>query len=255
MVPMSRPRPRPPLVRRPPLPSRYRGPRLLPGSQPLQDLQDFEDIGSLLSGVLGSIPIVGPLVGGLLGGGGGGGAAPAAGGAAGGAGGPMAGIGALLNDPAALATLGGIQGGGAASLLSAIRGNPVANATLGPLANAAIGAGLNGLVPGLGGVLGMGSGGGGLTPDLLQSLLQGRDLSQLQQQAIPRQTAEQVAQTLDPGLAQVRGMLEDQQRSAEATAQHRNIVAEDSFRQSVLAELAAVRADLGRVRDQGPPRW
>ena len=199
---------------------------LVPYASPLEELEGIEDI-----------PLIGPILGGvtrLFGGGGGGAAggaqanplaafAPLLGGALGG---PLGALGGNL--------LGGLLGGGGAAA------NPLA----------ALGAAGSNPLAAL-------AGSGGDVTQQLRALLQARDLGAAQREVLPQQAAQQVAQVVDPQLAEVRQLLQQQATSAQATAEHRDRMAETRFRDSVQSELAAVRAQLAALgRSAGaPPRW
>lgn len=212
---------------------------LVPYASPLEELESYEGLFDFLGG----IPLIGDLARGL-----GLASSPAQGGAAGGAqANPLAGLlgalgpiaGTLLGGPGLGTALGGLAGnllgggGGAANPLAALGAagsNPLAALT--------------------------GGGGGDITQQL-RALLQARDLGAAQREVLPQQAAQQVASVVDPQLAEVRTLLQQQATSAQATAEHRDRMAESQFRDSVQSELAAVRAQLAALgRAAGaPPRW
>lgn len=214
-------------------------------ASPLEELGDYE-------GLFDGIPIVGPLLSGLFGGGSSGGAPQGAAqsnplGALAQTLGPLAQTlgplaGTLLGGPGLGTMLGGLGG----NLLGGLLGGGGAAAN--PLA--ALGAAGSNPLAALGG-------GGGDVVSAVQSLLQSRDLGAAQRAQVPVQAAEQVAAAVDPALAEVRSMLRQQATSAQATAEHRDRMAETQFRDSVQAELQAVRAQLAALgRAAGaPPRW
>ena len=210
---------------------------LVPYASPLEELGDYE-------GLFDGIPIVGPLLSGLFGGGSSGGQQGGAQsnplGALAGVLGPLAGT--LLGGPGLGTALGGLGG----NLLGGLLGGGGAAAN--PLA--ALGAAGSNPLAAL-------AGSGGDVTQQLRALLQARDLGAAQREVLPQQAAQQVAQVVDPQLAEVRQLLQQQATSAQATAEHRDRMAETRFRDSVQSELAAVRAQLAALgRSAGaPPRW
>jgi len=212
-------------------------------ASPLEELQDFEDFNPL-DLLTAPIRAVGNLVGGLFGGGSSGGQQGGAQsnplGALAGVLGPLAGT--LLGGPGLGTALGGLGGNLLGGLLGG--GGGAAN----PLA--ALGAAGSNPLAAL-------AGGGGDVTQQLRALLQARDLGAAQREVLPQQAAQQVAQVVDPQLAEVRTLLQQQATSAQATAEHRDRMAETQFRDSVQAELQAVRAQLAALgRSAGaPPRW
>ena len=223
---------------------RARGARPVPHApvmayaSPLEELGDYE-------GFFDGIPIVGPLLSGLFGGGSSGGQQGGAQanplGALAGALGPLAGT--LLGGPGLGTMLGGLGG----NLLGGLLGGGGAAAN--PLA--ALGAAGSNPLAALAGA------GGGDIAGQMRALLQARDLGAAQREVIPQQAAQQVAQVVDPQLAEVRTLLQQQATSAQATAEHRDRMAETQFRDSMQQELAAVRGQLAALaRAAGaPPRW
>ena len=205
---------------------------LVPYASPLEELGDYE-------GLFDGIPIVGPLLSGLFGGG-------SSGGQQGGAqSNPLGALAGVLG-PLAGTLLGGPLGALGGNLLGGLLGGGGAAAN--PLA--ALGAAGSNPLAAL-------AGSGGDVTQQLRALLQARDLGAAQREVLPQQAAQQVAQVVDPQLAEVRQLLQQQATSAQATAEHRDRMAETRFRDSVQSELAAVRAQLAALgRSAGaPPRW
>ena len=154
---------------------------------------------------------------------------------------------------------GGAAGGAQANLLAAFA--PLLGGALGGPLGALGGNLLGGLLGGGGAaanpLAALGAAGGGDVVQQFRALLQARDLGAAQREVLPQQAAQQVAQVVDPQLAEVRQLLQQQATSAQATAEHRDRMAETRFRDSVQSELAAVRAQLAALgRSAGaPPRW